>query len=73
MLYRYILPKTRIITVNMTQKMLTKAPQKILKGDRVSIPREFLKSQNLQVGDYVLVESTDKGLRIVPAQIIPRD
>ena len=57
----------------MTQKMLKKAPQKILQGDRVSIPREFLKSQNLKVGDYVLVESTKKGLKIVPAQIVARD
>ncbi len=57
----------------MTQKMLQKVPQKILKGDRVSIPREFLKNQNLQVGDYVLVESTDKGLKIVPAQFVERD
>lgn len=60
-------------SVRMTQKMLKKVPQKILKGDRVSIPREFLKSQNLKVGDYVLVESTDKGLKIVPAQFVPRD
>ena len=59
--------------VNMTQKMLTKAPQKILKGDRVSIPREFLKSMNLQVGDFVLVESTNKELRIIPARVVPRD
>ena len=57
----------------MTQKMVKKAPQKILQGDRVSIPREFLKSQNLKVGDYVLVESTEKGLKIVPARIVPRD
>lgn len=57
----------------MTQKMLQKAPQKILKGDRVSIPREFLKSQKLKVGDYVLVENTDKGLKIVPARFIERD
>ena len=57
----------------MTQKMLQKAPQKILKGDRVSIPREFLKNLKLEVGDYVLVESTDKELKIVPARIIPRD
>ena len=57
----------------MTQKMIQKAPQKILKGDRVSIPREFLKSLNLQVGDFVLIESTDKGLKIIPAQVVPRD
>jgi len=55
------------------QKMITKAPQKILKGDRVSIPREFLKQQNLQVGDYVLVESSDRGLKIIPARVVPRD
>ncbi len=57
----------------MAQKMGSKVPQKILKGDRVSIPRRFLKSQNLKVGDYVLVESSEKGLKIVPARVVPRD
>lgn len=60
-------------SVHMPQKTLTKAPQKILKGDRVSIPREFLKSQNLKVGDFVLVENTEKGLKIIPAQVVARE
>jgi len=53
--------------------MTSKSPQKILKGDRVSIPREFLKSHNLQAGDFVLVENTERGLKIVPALVVARD
>lgn len=57
----------------MSQKMTTKSPQKILKGDRVSIPREFLRSHNLKPGDFVIVESTEKGLKIIPAEVVARD
>ena len=57
----------------MTQKMISKQPQKILKGDRVSIPREILRNHRLKSGDYVLVEETDKGIQIIPAAVVPRE
>ena len=56
----------------MAQKMSQRTPQKILKGDRVSIPREALKDLRLKVGDFVLVETTNKEIRIIPANVIPR-
>jgi len=56
----------------MSQKMTTSSPQKILKGDRVSIPKEFLSKLNLKPGDYVLVESTSKGLQITPGKFVTR-
>jgi len=58
--------------LKMSQKMATRSPQKILKGDRISIPREFLSRLNLKPGDYVLVESTSKGLQITPGEFVTR-
>ena len=43
-------------------------PQKILSGQRVSIPDPIIKEWGLQAGDYVLVKKEGKGMYIVPAR-----
>lgn len=57
----------------LAQKMMERQPQKILRGDRVTIPQEILQKKHLKAGDYVIVEETNKGIHIIPARIIPRD
>ena len=49
--------------------MAFRQPQRILAGKRVSIPEELLKKWNMQEGDFVLVEETDAGITIAPAEI----
>lgn len=61
--------------VNKCGKMaqeVKETPQKILRGERVSIPKAILKELNLREGDFVLVRKSDHEIRIVPAQVIER-
>lgn len=48
---------------------LTKQPQRILAGKRVSIPEAILKKWHLGEGDFVIVKETGEGLVIIPAEI----
>jgi len=43
-------------------------PQKILSGQRVSIPDDILKSWGLVAGDFVLVKQVGKEMVIAPAR-----
>ncbi len=52
---------------------VNETPQKILKGERVSIPKALLRELNLHEGDFVLVRKSDNGINIVPAQVIVRE
>ncbi len=45
------------------------APQKILAGQRVSIPDTFLKEWGLATGDFVIVSKEGKRMYIAPAKI----
>lgn len=47
-------------------------PLKILRGERISIPKEFMKELKLKVGDLVLMDSLGNQLRIIPAEVVPR-
>ena len=47
-------------------------PLKILVGERITIPKEFLKRMNIKVGEWVLVEINNNQLTIIPAEVIPR-
>lgn len=46
----------------------TVVPQKILSGQRVSIPDQILKEWGLETGDYVLVSKEGKRMYIAPAK-----
>lgn len=48
-------------------------PQKILKGDRISVPKDILRELDLKVGDWVLVACDGQELKMVPAEVHPRD
>ena len=52
---------------------MTGIPLKILAGERITIPKEFMKEFKLKVGDWILIDSTGDHLEIVPAEVIPRD
>jgi len=43
-------------------------PQKILSGQRVSIPDSIIREWGLEAGDYVLVKKEGKGMYVVPAR-----
>jgi len=45
-------------------------PQKILSGNRITIPDEILKNWGLDIGSWVLVRKEGKGIYIAPAKLI---
>lgn len=45
---------------------------KILSGNRIALPNDFLKHNKLAKGDYVIVDSSDGRLIIRPAEIKPK-
>jgi len=52
-----------------TNKLKNSAiPQKILSGQRVSIPDIIIKEWGLEAGDYVLVRKEGKAMYVVPAK-----
>lgn len=46
--------------------------QKILADLRITIPREFADKHKLKEGDIVLVDETQSGLLVIPAEVKPR-
>lgn len=50
---------------------LTKSyPCRILKGNRITIPKEIMKSLNLKVGDFLLRKRDQKGIIFVPCRLV---
>lgn len=45
-------------------------PQKVLDGNRITLPFEFLEKHGLKEGSFVLVEDTKAGLLIKPARVV---
>jgi len=45
-------------------------PCKILSGNRITIPKEIMKSLNLKVGDLLMKKTTDKGIIFVPCKVV---
>ena len=46
--------------------------QKIMSGNRVSIPKVWMKELALHVGDAVLVRIDKKNILIIPAEVNPK-
>lgn len=46
--------------------------QKILTGRRLSLPIQWMKENNLNVGDWVLIKNYEKHIEIVPAKVVER-
>ena len=46
--------------------------QKILSGERITLPFTFVSKYGLKEGDVILVDETPQGLLIVPAEVKPR-
>jgi len=46
--------------------------QKVLSGNRVVIPRAWMKEFGLHVGDAVLVRIGKKEILIIPAEVNPK-
>ncbi len=46
--------------------------QRVLGGRRITIPEDSGEKLGINVGDYVLVETTDRGITIRPVDIVPR-
>ncbi len=45
-------------------------PCKILSGNRITIPKEIMKSLNLKVGDLLMKKTIDKGIIFVPCKVV---
>lgn len=46
--------------------------QRILSGKRISLPTWFMEENNLEEGDWVLVQEVGNSLRVVPAVVVPK-
>lgn len=47
-------------------------PQKVLDGNRITLPFEFVQKHAIKEGAFVLVEETRDGLLIKPAKVVPQ-
>lgn len=45
-------------------------PQRVLDGNRITLPFDFTTKHGIQAGSFVLVEETEQGLLIKPAKVI---
>lgn len=45
-------------------------PQKVLDGNRITLPFEFVQNNGIQEGSFVLVEQTKEGLLVKPAKVV---
>lgn len=45
-------------------------PCRILKGDRITIPKELMSELNLKVGDLVMKKRDGKALVFVPCKVV---
>jgi len=52
--------------------MSTSNYQKVLSGRRISIPDTLSKKYGIREGDVVIIEDSTNGIRIVPADVVPR-
>lgn len=52
--------------------MIRTQVQKILSGRRISLSEEWMKENDLKVGDWVIVREFKNGLEIIPAIITPK-
>lgn len=48
---------------------------KVLKGDRITLPKKYLKKYKIKVGDWFafMEEQTNKRLTLVPVIIVPKE
>ena len=46
--------------------------QKVLSGRRISLPENLCKKYNIREGDFVIVHEDEDGIKIIPADVIPR-
>jgi len=50
---------------------LTKSyPCRILTGNRITIPKEIMKSLNLKVGDLLMKKESGKGIIFIPCKVV---
>jgi len=47
-------------------------PQKVLDGNRITLPYDFVTKYQVKEGAFVLVEETKDGLLIKPAKVVPQ-
>lgn len=48
-------------------------PQKVIDGNRITLPQDFVKKYGIKEGGFVLVEETKDGnLLIKPAKVVPQ-
>lgn len=47
-------------------------PQRVLDGNRITLPFEFVQRHAIQVGAFVLVDETKDGLLIKAAKVVPQ-
>jgi len=62
----------RVINVSDTCCIVQESVQKVLSGNRVVIPRAWMKEFGLHVGDAVLVRIGKKEILIIPAEVNPK-
>ena len=43
--------------------------QKVLSGGRISLPQDFVRRWDLEVGDFVIVREGEDGVEFFPAEI----
>lgn len=48
-------------------------PCRILKGDRISIPKEIMKLTNLKEGDFLIAKLSKKHLLLKPCKVVEVD
>ncbi len=53
-------------------KKMKQKVQKILSGRRLSLPKQWLKDNDLKVGDWVLIYNRETYIEIVPAVVVEK-
>lgn len=51
---------------------MKQSAQKILSGRRISLPVQWMKDNDLKIGDWVLIYNIERHIEIVPAMVVER-
>ncbi len=51
---------------------MKQSAQKILSGRRISLPEQWMKDNDLKIGDWVLIYQIERHIEIVPAMVVER-
>ena len=67
------LVKTHVITLpSLAPKCEHEGLLKIVSGNRISLPANYCKKNNINVGDWILAEDDGMSLKLMPATIQPK-